>query len=139
MPHLDWSKVEPLLPEDFEEERRAKRKWHNWQSGNRLAGGRTAIPGYDMKNPPPRKPNWRSSYERTFAQWRRWALEKQREGEGMLIAVNAYKRRPLRDLSYRQVLDWAHRMAETDLNHAIHDWNSNVVAARRAVRRGQAF
>lgn len=106
---------------------------------SKLSDGRTSIPGYDFSNPPPRKPQWGYSYERTIRAWeeqlrreRDFGIEKYYD---MPSGRNAKRPGQMCD---REIAELARREAQRDLEHAINDWNSSEVRARRQSRRGEA-
>jgi hypothetical protein len=106
----------------------------------KLSGGRTSIPGYDFSNPPPRKPQWRYAYQRTIREW-----EKQLKREREFCVEKFYDmptgrraKRPC-EMNDSEISELARCEAEKDIQHAINDWNSTEVAARRATRTGEAF
>jgi hypothetical protein len=104
----------------------------------KLSGGRDEIPGYDFKNPPPRKPQWRKSYRRTTEAWEE-QLEREREfGIDKIYELPNGKRKRPGQMSGEDIRNLARRMAQQDLEHAINDWNSPEVRARRQSRRGEA-
>jgi hypothetical protein len=98
-----------------------------------------SIPGYQFSHPPPRRPQWRYARERTELAWEQ---QLRREAE-MHIDVsyelpNGKRKRPDR-MTRSEIGALSRREAEKDVQHAINDWNSHQVAARRAVRRGEAY